>query len=301
MKQLIGKAPHWDANRKSLYYVDMASQKEKIFRYDFKENRVYGASIADESSLAGFIIPIDGREDKLAVGLNRSVKVVKWDGKSPQAQVYCTQFELDADIKTNRVTISKADPSGRLFIGTMRTNLCTPSSNLPSGSVYRSIDGKQPQRVIGDVRVSNAMVWNPKTNKYYYTDSCRFEIKEYDWNPKTGDLCNIFKQSILQIFSYNSAIKYFFAFQPMNVLHMILRNCHQINFHTVQMVLQSTPRDSSIQAATMDRPYIKLIQSSFQLFNFFVSSLQMKTNILTNFILFSEHQKLYKKLIFLLK
>lgn len=37
------------------------------------------------------------------------------------------------------------------------------------------------------------------------------------------------------------------------------------------------------------------------LFTFFVRSSETKTNILTNFILFSEHQKLYKKLIFLLK
>lgn len=193
MKVKIGKAPHWDASSKSLYFVDMASPSEKLFRYDFTENRIYSAGIANETGLAGFIIPIEGRKDKFAVALGSSVKVVKWDGKSPQAEVYCTQLELDSDIKTNRITISKADPKGRLYIGTMRTNLCTPSSNLPSGSLYRSIDGKPAQRMIDDVKVSNAMVWNPKNNKFYYTDSCRFEIHEYDWNAKTGDLCMHFR------------------------------------------------------------------------------------------------------------
>lgn len=40
------------------------------------------------------------------------------------------------------------------------------------------------------IGVSNGLVWNEKNNKFYYIDSCDLDVKEYDYDPKTGNISN---------------------------------------------------------------------------------------------------------------
>lgn len=40
-----------------------------------------------------------------------------------------------------------------------------------------------------DVYSSNGLTWDTKRNKFYYIDSCKFDIKQYDWDPSTGIIC----------------------------------------------------------------------------------------------------------------
>ncbi|XP_055303861.1 putative sugar lactone lactonase YvrE [Sitodiplosis mosellana] len=41
-----------------------------------------------------------------------------------------------------------------------------------------------------DVYSSNGLTWDTHNNKFYYIDSCKFDIKEYDWDPSTGRIYN---------------------------------------------------------------------------------------------------------------
>lgn len=40
-----------------------------------------------------------------------------------------------------------------------------------------------------EIGVSNGLTWNEKTNKFYYIDSCDLDVKEFDYDPKTGSIC----------------------------------------------------------------------------------------------------------------
>lgn len=120
-KTIISTRCHWDEQMQSVYYNDVEGV---IYRYDFKQDRVYSATVDGESAI-GFVIPIanpnkSGVTDEFAVGFGRRVAVVKWDGVSPRAVIESIAFEVEQEKEKNLFNAVKADPTGRFYGGTMR-------------------------------------------------------------------------------------------------------------------------------------------------------------------------------------
>lgn len=217
----IGEAPHWDVNKQSLYFVDLFGNWT-IFRYDYYEDRVYRAIIFGESQ-ASFVIPIKCCKNQFAVGLERAVKIIKWNGKSPLARVLRTVFavEQDAQYSANHMNDAKADPKGRFYGGTLRSELCSFSTTA-NASFYRYTKSRGVQKLFDDVKVSNGMAWNKRRNKFYYSDSCRYELREYDWDPYTGNISEVswffFK---FQLFA-NSCILLQITVAPCSIIALVI-------------------------------------------------------------------------------
>lgn len=185
-----GKGPHWDVSTQSLYYIDINGINCKILRYSYRENKTYGATV-DNVKLMTFIIPIEDSADEFIVGANRSVKIIRWDGKSTKGEFIRDLFEPKFEnFLLNRWNDAKCDPMGRLFGGTQRDNFCKPPFGERNASLYR-YDGLKDciKTLKSNVLVSNGMTWVSQTYKFYYIDSCAFDIKEYDYNIYNGDLC----------------------------------------------------------------------------------------------------------------
>lgn len=86
----------------------------------------------------------------------------------------------------NRFNDGKADPTGRLYSGTMKY-----AANLfeaTDGTVYRYASGEDVRPVIGNVGISNGFAWNGVKQKMYYIDTALLNVREYDWDPVTGDV-----------------------------------------------------------------------------------------------------------------
>lgn len=180
---------HWDEETPSLYYVDVDGA---IMRYDPKENKVHLATIDGESETA-FIIPVEnttktGDVKKFAVGLGKRVGIVSWDGKAPKATVESIVFEVDEDKPNNVFNAAKADPTGRFYGGTMRSSKVGDIFEVAIGALYK-YDGDGVRKLVQDVFISNGLAWDEKINKLYYIDTGKFDVKSYDWNPFTGDIC----------------------------------------------------------------------------------------------------------------
>lgn len=189
---VFGDSPHWDQKTQSLYYCDIfATNTSTIFRYDYKEGKIYAAMIENEQ-MASFIVPIKCCSDQFAVGVGRGTKIIRWDGKSSKATVIRDVFQVEQDLKyaKNHMDTVKADSAGRLYGGTFRAEICS-SSNSPNASFYRYTKQKGVKRLIRDIKLSAGMAWNDKLRKFYHIDSCKFILEEYDWNPKTGKICKI--------------------------------------------------------------------------------------------------------------
>lgn len=175
----------------SLYYADIFNKVYDIYRYDYSENKMYAAKVLGETNVS-FIIPVKGCKDQFAIGTsNRIVKIIRWDGRSNTAIVLRNVFavEQDPSYSNNRWHISKIGPKGRFFYGGMfKETLCSQSSN-PNASFYRYSKRGGLERVMGQLQISNGFDWNVKAKKFYHIDGCKFGIREYDWQPKTGKLC----------------------------------------------------------------------------------------------------------------
>jgi len=57
------------------------------------------------------------------------------------------------------------------------------------GTFYRYTNKEQFVPLKREIGVSNGLTWNEKTNKFYYIDSCDLDVKEFDYDPKTGNIC----------------------------------------------------------------------------------------------------------------
>lgn len=189
----MADALHWDSETQSLYYADLGGVQPTLIRYDYHNNRSYSARIRNRTAFASFIIPIRCKQNQFAVGVDRNIEIIEWDGRSPEADVVRTVINVEPGdyFNTNVLNDGKADPFGRLYAGTLRSMLCTDDSNVANATffMYTKRDGLVCLR--SDVYVSNGLTWNTRQRKFYYIDSCTFDIKEYDWNPWNGQICKL--------------------------------------------------------------------------------------------------------------
>lgn len=194
-RSILGEGPHWDSETQSLYYVDIYKKEFSIHRYNPQENKTYSASIEDEPYVS-YIIPVAGTTDFFVVGIRRRVGIIQWDGKSSEAKLVRIIFEVDQSDTLQNSTFNdgKADPAGRIYCGTVRQigklnsfDDIFENVNYTCG-LYRYDTKNGVVQVRDKVRISNGLAWNENENKFYYVDSCDLNIKEFDYDPKTGDI-----------------------------------------------------------------------------------------------------------------
>lgn len=189
-RSMCGEGPHWDVATQSLYYIDIEGPEATILRYDYKENKTYAATV-DNVPLMTFVLPIENTNDEFLVGAQHAAKVIRWDGKSPKGEYLRDAFAVEEDkfYDTNRFNDAKCDPTGRFFGGTQRYSACDGPFDLANASLYRFDRENGVKQLKENVFISNGLTWVTKTNKFYYIDSCSRDIKEFDYNSQTGDLC----------------------------------------------------------------------------------------------------------------
>lgn len=97
-----------------------------------------------------------------------------------------------ADIEPGkRMNDAKADPLGRLFCGVMPVKEgAAVFVHTADARLYRHEKGQtNGQLVIDELGIPNGLTWDSKKKKFYYVDSLAFDIREYDYEEKTGNIC----------------------------------------------------------------------------------------------------------------
>lgn len=60
---------------------------------------------------------------------------------------------------------------------------------LNKGSFYSVGDDLLLKKQVSPVSISNGVAWSLNDDKLYYIDSMTYQVVEYDYNPRTGDIC----------------------------------------------------------------------------------------------------------------
>ncbi|XP_032516344.2 regucalcin-like isoform X1 [Danaus plexippus] len=189
----LGEGPHWSHDHQALFFVSIFDKT--IHKYNPSNGKHTRAKLGD---MPGFIIPVEGKLDRFVVGLKRRVVEVQWDGEGGDATVIRELAELDKHSPDNRINDAKADPRGRLFVGTMGHEYEPGKFHLKQGSLYRLERDGSVSRVAQDIDISNGLCWDPQRSAFYYADSFEYAIRRYDYDIDTGNISNptiIFKYS----------------------------------------------------------------------------------------------------------
>ncbi|MFO1128258.1 MAG: SMP-30/gluconolactonase/LRE family protein [Rhodospirillales bacterium] len=92
----------------------------------------------------------------------------------------------EPDRPDNRFNDGKCDRQGRLWAGTMGAK----DWRADSGALYRLDGDRRITRMQDRVKCSNGTGWSPDGRTMYYTESFRYTIYAYDFDPASGELAN---------------------------------------------------------------------------------------------------------------
>ncbi|NRA86935.1 MAG: SMP-30/gluconolactonase/LRE family protein [Rhizobiales bacterium] len=183
IRNQVGESPIWDDKSKCLYWVDIIGKS--IHKYDFFDDKTtiwksedFPTAIALRQFEEGAIIALGG-----CVSL--------FDFKTGDFTKFCNPDPTAG----NRLNEGRCDPSGRLWVGSMRNNLKPDGSGRDidrhSGALFRiDADGTVSQHTEFEFGISNTMAWSPDQKIFYFGDSLRNVIFAFDYDADTGDLHN---------------------------------------------------------------------------------------------------------------
>lgn len=191
-KSIIGTGAHWCEETNSLYYVDVNGTECTFLRYSCSENKTYCAN-APGYPYINSITPVEGKPGEYAAGTVHNVEIFRWNGRQSIVKQVRTALTVEncTEFGTNFFSAAKADQRGRLFCGTRRVEFCADLEKQTYANLFR-FARDEPAVTLNEpkaLRLSNGMAWCEKTSKFYHIDTCGLNIKEYKYNPDTGDIC----------------------------------------------------------------------------------------------------------------
>lgn len=171
---IVGESPVWHPGEQRLYWIDI--QGKKIHRFDprTRENESFPlpeiVTCIQLCSSGGLVLTL---KKNFAFYDPSTLHLKKLQG-------------VEGDLPGNRFNDGKCDPQGRFWAGTMDAQ----HWDKPSGNLYRMERDLAVTKMQSQVICSNGSGWSPDSRTMYYTESFRYAIFAYDYDPATGNIEN---------------------------------------------------------------------------------------------------------------
>ena len=166
----LGESPFWHPTEKALYWVDIPGRA--LHRWHPGRAEHTGWPLDSDP---GCVAPaLDG---SLLLTLRRGL--VRFD---PGSGTITPLADPPYDPAHERFNDGKADPQGRLWVGTIFEPR-TPAS----AALYRWAGGRL-QRMAGDVTISNGLAFSPDGRTMYWADTTTARVFAFDFDGQDGSL-----------------------------------------------------------------------------------------------------------------
>lgn len=168
----LGETPLWCGATQSLWWIDI--ERPKLHRL-YPATGVHEAIGVDCEYLGSLALRKDGR-----LLLARDLALETFDPRTRQFQPVC---QVETVGSGNRLNDGRCDSQGRFWVGSMDNGL-----SRPSGSFYRIDPDGSAHRQFGDIIVTNSVVLSPDGRTLYMSDTRRFILWAFDFDPDEGVL-----------------------------------------------------------------------------------------------------------------
>jgi sugar lactone lactonase YvrE len=172
-RALLGEGPIWDPDSSKLYWTDILRGDLHIYDPAMKEDVVH--------RFDSFVTAI-ARYQKERLVLVMKDGLYLYDMAKKQLKLIKKPEQMPM---SNRFNDGKCDPDGRMWAGTM-----SMEEKKEAGALYRLDEGLQLTTVVEPVSLSNGLDWDREKQLMYYIDTPTMEIRQYQYDPKTGNLSN---------------------------------------------------------------------------------------------------------------
>ena len=179
LKSTIGEGPVWDAESRTLYWVDLL--ENLIHALDTSRGKVSSLNVGQNT---GCVAP--RKKEGLVAALQHGFFTVDMRKGSLKPI-----RDPEADKPENRFNDGKCDCRGRFWAGTMSKKLDSGSGDSgPVGSLYCLEPDGKVSRKLTNITLSNGMGWSPDNGTFYYIDSPTNTVAAYDFDAGTGSISN---------------------------------------------------------------------------------------------------------------
>jgi sugar lactone lactonase YvrE len=169
---VLGESPLWHPVEQVLYWCDIPGHALNRFDPSSGEHRQWPFD-TDVSCCAPLM------EGGLILALRSGL--VRFEPATGQATPL--DAKLPYDPATERFNDGKADPQGRLWVGTIH------EPREPRAALYRYSGGKL-ERMADGITVSNGLAWSPDARTMYWADTKAHTVYAFDFERAGGAITN---------------------------------------------------------------------------------------------------------------
>ena len=174
---VIGEGPVWDSASGKLYFIDNRTWRLYCWNGSEIENTMY----FDKN--VGFVVVREG--GGLVAGLKDGYYFVDFDDPEPKTAA------LIKGKVPERFNDGKVDPAGRLWGDTMPLSLDTGEGEVgPDSAVYCMDGDRKVKTMLEGVIQGNGLGWTKDAKKFYFIDTMRFCVQEFDYDIASNTLSN---------------------------------------------------------------------------------------------------------------
>ena len=167
----LAESPVWCAQSNRLLFVDITGRR--LFKFDPESQALETSAIEED---IGCVAPEKG--GGFVAGLRSGIWILDEQGRKQRLLAGNPE-----DSKVSRFNDGRVDPSGRFLAGTV------DEAKAGRASLYRC-DKFGLVRLAGGLLTSNGLAFSPDGRTMYHSDTPRFVVNRYDYDPTSGTATN---------------------------------------------------------------------------------------------------------------
>ena len=172
-RSVLGEGPIWNNEKGQLYWIDI--ERRQLHIYTPNNDRLESFPTNER---IGTVVPV--ASGGALVALQNGIFTM--DLSDGAMKLITNPLDTVSDVRFND---GKCDPVGRFWVGSMAMN-----EKQGTASLYMMNDQHQVKKMLGNVTISNGIVWSLDQKTMYYIDTPTMQIQAFDFDVATGDITN---------------------------------------------------------------------------------------------------------------